>query len=270
MTVATLDTLSLIRKLAAAHRATEGACALVFDADGTLWTCDVGVDAFVDAFERGLLKESVRDALLAEAKEHGLDRATDGERVALDSLDQNALGRHLERAFELGVYAEKSATEMQAWAYGGFNEQELRAHARESLSRHQHASQIHQPLMPILIWARESNVRTVIVSASPQIVVEEAAKSLGFAAADIVAGRLRTNGAHYLPELEEPLPYGEQKAIAGRRVLGDAVWLATFGDSAFDVAMLSQAKLPVAVRPKPELVEQLPTIEGVVRLVEAT
>ncbi len=270
MTVPTLDALALITRLKQAQRSAEGPGALVFDADGTLWTCDVGVDVFVDALERNLLREEVLEALLAEVARHGLDRTSDGSPASFDPRDPSSVGRHLERAFELGIYEEKAATEMQAWAYAGFTESELREHTREALSRHQHTSQIYQPLMPILIWARDAGIRTVIVSASPQIVVEEAARSLGFHPEDIVAGRSKTSSHGYLPELVEPLPYGEQKAIAGRRMLGDAHWLATFGDSAFDAAMLSQAKLPVAVRPKPELVSRLGSIAGAVRFVEET
>src|SRR5262245_32372599 len=107
MTVPTLDALSLIRKLSAVPRAAEGPGAVVFDADGTLWTCDVGVDVFVDALSHGLLKDTAREALLAEVTKHGLDRDADGELVPLSSFDANALGQHLERAFELGIYPEK-------------------------------------------------------------------------------------------------------------------------------------------------------------------
>ncbi len=276
-TIPALDALALIRQLEPLARGAqvaggqqaaggEGARmpgALVCDADGTLWTSDVGIDVFVDALANDLLRDEAREALRREVLAHNLAGDVD-----LDSLDANALGKHLQRAFELGVYAEKPATEMQVWAYAGFTEDELRSHTREALRRSDQDSHIYQPLLPVLIWARDAGLRTVIVSASPQIVVEEAARALDFMPTDIVAGRTTRDGARLLAELSEPLPYGDAKAHAGRRILGDTPWLATFGDSAFDVAMLSEAKLPVAVRPKPELLAQLPSIPGAVRLLD--
>jgi phosphoserine phosphatase len=272
-TIPALDALALIRQLEPLARGAgqeapggEGAGlpgALVFDADGTLWTSDVGIDVFVDALANDLLRDEAREALRREVLAHNLAGDVD-----LDSLDANALGKHLQRAFELGVYAEKPATEMQVWAYAGFTEDELRSHTREALRRSNQDSHIYQPLLPVLIWARDAGLRTVIVSASPQIVVEEAARALDFMPTDIVAGRTTRDGVRLLAELSEPLPYGDAKAHAGRRILGDTPWLATFGDSAFDVAMLSEAKLPVAVRPKPELLAQLPSIPGAVRLLD--
>ncbi len=259
--VPTLDALGVIRRLEALARDTSGAGALVFDADGTLWTCDVGVDVFVDALSRNLLRDEARTALLREVQAHDL-----AGNVDVEALDANALGKHLQRAFELGVYAEKPATEMQVWAYAGLTEDELRHHTRDTLRRSQLHTRIHQPLLPVLIWARDLGLRTVIVSASPQIVVEEAARALDFLPTDIVAGRTTRVGARLGSELEEPLPYGVAKADAGKRLLGDAAWLATFGDSAFDLAMLSQAKLPVLVRPKPELLSEIGALPGAVRL----
>lgn len=265
MTVPSLDALALIRQLEPMARRAKKSCAVVFDADGTLWDGDVGVETFTEALERGLLKEAVREALLGEVREHDLASELElDEEGQAESLDVNVLASRLHRAFELGRYPERAATEMQAWAYAGWTEEELRTHAREALNRRHHISQIYQPLLPVLIWARDQGVRTIIVSASPQVIVEEAARHLGFAPGDIVAGRARRNASGYLPALAEPLPYGPDKVKAGRQIVGSAEWLAAFGDSAFDAEMLSQAKLPVAVRPRPELLERLPAIPGAV------
>lgn len=261
MNLPTLDALALIRLLDPLVRRAERPCALVFDADGTLWSGDVGIDTFTDALAKGLLRDPAREALLAQVLEHGLGTELEERGESPESLDANALGQHLQRAFEQGRYPERAATEMQVWAYAGWTEQELREHAREALNTRQHISQIHQPLVPVLIWAREAGVRTVIVSASPQVVVEEAARTLGFASSDIVAGRPKQGPSGYLPELASPLPYGPGKVRAGRLLLGSATeWIAAFGDSGFDAEMLSQAKLAVGVRPRAELLERLPTL----------
>ncbi len=263
MTTARIDAPALIRQLDPLARRSGGQGAVVFDADGTLWTYDVGINTFIDALELDLLREAARTALLQEVEKHGL---ADSSSLHADA---NALGRILERAFEEDRYAEKAATEMQVWAYAGWSEDELRAHARQSLERHGHSAHLYRPLLPVVQWARDAGLRTVIVSASPQIVVEEAAASLGFSARDIIAGRPKQNSSGFLPELTEPLPYGKDKVSAARRLIGDAAWLATFGDSAFDVDMLAEAHLPVAVRPKDELLERLPRLASAVRFVES-
>jgi phosphoserine phosphatase len=260
----TVDALGLIRSLEPLARRATGTAALIFDADGTLWTGDVGVDTFTDALEKRLLRDEVRDALIAEIFEHGLASDLELEGRSPEDVDVNLLGQQLHRAFELGRYPEQAATEMQVWAYAGWSERELREHARESLNARQHITQVFGPLLPVLIWARDAGLRTVIVSASPQIVVEEAARTLGFAPKDITAGRAKSGPQGFLPELASPLPYGPGKVRAGRLLLGTTEWLAAFGDSGFDAEMLSQAKLAVAVRPRAELLERLDEIPGAV------
>lgn len=256
-TLPSLDALGLIRRLEELARTTKSPAALVFDADGTLWTGDVGVDVFTQACEQGLLRDEAKRALIAEIVEHGLAGELQLEGRDPEDADVNLLGRELQRALERGAYPEQAATEMQVWAYAGWTERELREHTRRTLAQRQHLSRIHHLLLPVLLWARAARIRTVIVSASPQVVVEEAARDLGFDAADIVGGRAKMDEDGYLPALEEPLPYGAGKVRAGAALLGNAEWLAVFGDSGFDAEMLSQAKLPVLVRPRSALLARV-------------
>lgn len=267
LSVPTVDVLDLLGRIEALARETEGSGALVFDADGTLWEGDVGVDTFQAALDQGALREEVRQALIAEVFKHRLEEELELE-GAPEEVDVNLLGQSLLRAFERGIYPERAATEMQVWAYAGWSETELRQHTRSCLLRGQFFSRIRRSLLPLLLRARELGLRTVVVSASPRIVVEEAARHLGFGPGDIVGGRAKGTTTSFLPALAEALPYGSGKVKAGRLLLGNARWLAVFGDSSFDTEMLSEAKLPVAVCPCPELLERLPEIRGAVLLRE--
>lgn len=268
--LASIDALGLIQRLEALARDTKGPAALVFDADGTLWNGDVGVDVFTQATEERLLRDDARQALIAEVLEHDLTEHVAPDGRPIEDLDVNQLGHQLQRALDDGHYPERAATEMQVWAYAGWTERELREHARRTLKQREHLSRIHHGLLPVLLWAREARIRTVIVSASPQVVVEEASRDLGFAPNDIVAGRAQVGAGGYLPALAEPLPYGAGKVHAGRRLLADSEWLAVFGDSGFDAEMLSESKLPVLVRPRSALLERIAELPGAMLFADPT
>ena len=67
--------------------------------------------------------------------------------------------------------------------------------------------------------------------------------------------------------VERPIPYGSGKVTHLRERLGaDRVLYAAFGDNAFDVAMLREARLPVAIRPKARLVERAAEVPALVVL----
>jgi phosphoserine phosphatase len=65
------------------------------------------------------------------------------------------------------------------------------------------------------------------------------------------------------PEMAAALPYGAGKCVAGRALLVGSHWLGAFGDNVFDLEMLLEAELGVAVRPKPALRARLAEIPGV-------
>src|SRR5690606_35972025 len=163
-----------------------------------------------------------------------------------------------------GRYSGLRACEMMVWCYAGLSQSELRQHVRHTLARRTSRVLPYRPLLPLVDWARERGARCLVISASPQIVVEEAARSLGFTAQDVAAGRARHEHDIIQPALSCPVPYAETKATAGRALLEGRAWLACFGDNAFDAAMLRQAWLPVAVRPNRRLSEVLGTVPGAV------
>jgi phosphoserine phosphatase len=239
------DTASLLRLLEEALASAPGDVtpALAFDGDGTLWKCDVGEWAFADALDRKLLGPEPLDALRQAAASAGL--AEDG--------DQNVVGRRIVRAYCSGVFPEDLVCEVMVWGYAGWTEDELRSHARQTQQRHNLAARLNRELEPILDWASVNQVRTIIVSASPQLVVEEAARHLGFEAKDVIGGVSAVDEGRIAARMAAPLPYGPKKRTLASARLGAPRWLGAFGDSAFDMELLEQARVPVLVNPKQAL-----------------
>lgn len=223
--------------------------ALVFDADGTLWAHDVGCMVFDAAAASGAFRESACERLAREAARLGGDPSG-----ALSATD---LVRRIETALAGQSGFERALAELQVWAYVDFSAEELRSLCRDVFSAPTHRAGLHEDVLELASYARERGGRTCVVSASPRIVVEEALRGLGFDSEQIVAGDPKWTDGRIDVGLETPLPYGPQKAIAGRRLLGQTVWLATFGDSAFDLDMMWEAQFAVGIGTKPQLLGRL-------------
>jgi phosphoserine phosphatase len=231
----------LVRELAARSGSSEAA--LVFDADGTLWFADVGDDVFLATIERGLIKDDSREALSLVASRHNLPAGGSATQIA----------RTLRDAFRAGWLPERDVFEVMAWCYAGWTLDELLDHAQGVLTRGQIARRLNPELAPVLDWARRAGLRTVVVSASPRPIVEIAARLWDFAPESIVAATPAVHAGRIVSRLASPLPYGTAKVEAARQLLGQRSWLASFGDSAFDLEMMLCARVAVAVSPKPEL-----------------
>jgi phosphatidylglycerophosphatase C len=238
------------------HFDTQEPCVLAFDGDGTLWSGDVGEDVFRFAVTHGRLREAARAALDAQASARGFEVFA----------DPNATAMHLFDMYVAGRYPERDICELMTWCYAGHSLSEMRELAREALAATQHATRLHEELRPILEHARERDVRTVVISASPRASVEEASRAWGFAPEDIAASTPRVEGDQIVSAMAGALPYAAGKVAAGRALLGTARWVASFGDNVFDLEMMREAALGVAVRPKPALEARLAEIAGVLRL----
>jgi phosphoserine phosphatase len=217
--------------------------AIAFDGDGTLWSGDVGEESFAAACRAGKVSASLLAKLGAEAKAFGVDGSGTASELAF----------RLFEAYRAGHYPELRVCELMIWCYADWTESELRQHVR-SAAREPHSQVIpYEPLVPILTWARARSIRCIVVSASPKLVVEECARSLGFASEDIAAGHTTVEAGRLSATLAEPVPYAAAKVTAGRALMGDRHWLCTFGDNVFDLDMLQVARLGIAVRPKDRL-----------------
>lgn len=229
---------------------------LAFDGDGTLWSGDVGEDVFNHAVTRSLLREEAREALEREALAYGIEHGG----------TPSELAERLCEAYLAGVYPERSACAMMTWCYAGLSAAELLALTRHAFAQADLADRLHRELEPVLNFAREVGLRVVVVSASPQLIVEEAVSLWGIAASDVTASRPAFDGEQIAGRLAAPVPYAEAKPLALRALAPDHELLASFGDNVFDIELLRAARLGVAVRPKPALRMRLPELTGVVVL----
>ena len=229
---------------------------LAFDADGTLWSGDVGEDVFHLATKIESIREHARPALAELARKYGID--ADGA--------PNQLARRLFDGYLSGTLPEREACSMMSWCYAGWSVEELRAHTRRTFEETHLAGRLYLGLDFVFELARAHGVRILVVSASPQVVVEEAAALWGVPAEDVVACRPAVGADGILPELEAPVPYAAEKPAALARKTGGRSILASFGDNVFDFELLRAAALAVAVRPKPGLRARLAELNGVVVL----
>jgi phosphoserine phosphatase len=238
----------------------EPGAALLFDADGTLWSDDVGHIAFEYACRHDLLRDAAREGLRREALGAGLspnDRASAAE-----------LGLALLDAYFEHRYDEKAAAEAMVWCYAGFDEVELRRLVRDAFAEARHDDFLHHNVLELAAWARERGAETYVVSASPLLVIEEATASLGFRRSHLAGGRAATRAGLFEPRLEGELPYGPTKVTAGRSLSGDRPWLAAFGDSGFDLDLLAGARQAVGIGKKSALIDGLGRLPAAVLLSE--
>jgi phosphatidylglycerophosphatase C len=229
---------------------------LAFDADGTLWSGDVGDDVFRFAVRNGRLREAARAEIEREATTRGFDTFA----------DVNATAEHLFEAYLARRYPEREMCELMTWCYAGHTLAEMKQLAVEALAASGHAERLHRELAPVLKCARERGLRAIVVSASPRATVELAASAWGFAPQDIAASTPQLSSGVIAPHMDGVVPYAAAKCVAGRALLGSTHWLASFGDNVFDLEMLLEAEVGVVVRPKPALRARLTEIPGVVLL----
>jgi phosphoserine phosphatase len=227
---------------------------LAFDGDGTLWSGDVGEDVFEAALEQSLIREAALPSLQETAACH--DLAASGS--------PTAIAARIYRAYREGRFPEDVVCEVMTWCYAGWKLDELAEFVSETLRRKRLNRRLNRKLEPILQYAKSARLRCVIISASPRVIVERAASHWCFATCDIAAAQAQVHDGVVLPALAVAVPYGPSKKSSGRALFGDAEWLASFGDSAFDIDMLLAAKLGVAVTPKPALRQALPSLPSVV------
>jgi phosphatidylglycerophosphatase C len=238
-----------------AERASPGA-ALAFDADGTLWSGDIGIDAFEALLAKRGVRPPALSALRSEAESFGLEVVDDA----------NEQARALYRAYQRGVYPEGRAFSMMAWAFAGHREQEMRAFACQLVEDVALATRIHAEVLPIIRWAFGQSMARLVVSASPIAVVQVAIEALALPMTEILAMSPAVERGIVQSRLLSPVTYGAGKIEALRAGAPDRALLGAFGDSVFDLPMLCQAEVAVAVRPKPELRAHAASCPGLIEL----
>lgn len=245
----------VIERLEAAR--VPGPSGLAFDADGTLWSGDVGEDVFEWACNEELLRGEAEEALVRAATIHGV--SPDGS--------PSELATALYAGYRSGRVTELVMCEIMTWCYAGFSEAELRHLARRAFSARKLAGRRREILTPVFDWAARAALRVIVVSASPFPIVAEGLALVGIEASCLGAARAEQTEDHViLPALADPVPYAAQKPVVGRRLLAGHDWLGSFGDNAFDVDMLRAARVGVAVCPKPALNRRLHELTNTVVL----
>ncbi|MBX3259171.1 MAG: haloacid dehalogenase-like hydrolase [Labilithrix sp.] len=241
-------------------RAREPGGAIAFDGDGTLWSGDVGEDFFEALLARGV-RDAARDALVREAAEEGIDA----------SGDPRAIARRIHAAYLAGSFPEERVCEIMTWAAAGWSRAELDRFCEGVVVSIGLRDRLHGEAIHVVEHARRVGIDVLLVSASPRAIVEQAARVVGIDLANAMAAREAYDAVGIVQSsVERPIPYGPGKVTHLRARLGaERVLYAAFGDNAFDVAMLREARHPVAVRPKARLVERAAEVPELVVLERA-
>src|SRR5262249_1898682 len=152
-----------------ALRKTEGAV-VAFDADGTLWSGDVSEDVFEAALVADGIREAALEALRNAARAYDLS----------DTGTPNELARALYTAYRRGDFPERAVVEMMTWCYAGWDASELDRFARQVLAERRLRERLRSQLEPVLEYVRAQGLKTVVISASPRLIVEPAAALWSF------------------------------------------------------------------------------------------
>jgi phosphoserine phosphatase len=231
--------------------------ALSFDGDGTLWAGDVGEDFFGALLEDGV-HEPAREALAREAAAENVDASGTAKEIA----------HRIHEAYLAGTFSEERICEIMTWAAAGRSQTELDGFCAEVIEAVGLRGRLHGETIRVVEHARRVGVEVFLVSASPRAIVEQAAKLVGIDLAHTIAAREACDAAGIIQcAVQRPIPYGDGKVTRLRERLGtERVLYAAFGDNAFDVPMLREARLPVAIRPKARLVDRAAEIPALVML----
>lgn len=243
------DALSLLD----AHARPAGAGVAAFDGDGTLWAGDIGEDYLHALLEEDRFTDEAARLFADEASRAGI--ATTGR--ARDDLAA------LFRAYVAGAFAEDRICGLIALAVAGRELGPVAAFATEVVRARGVASRLHDEAIGIATACRDRGLEVVLVSASPRAVVVAAAAVVGLAENAVIAVTPRETGGRVGTTLDEPIPYGEGKAIRLRERIGARELVVCAGDNAFDMAMLRLARFPYAIRPKDRLraiADELPAL----------
>jgi phosphoserine phosphatase len=231
--------------------ATASPAVIATDADGTLWTGDVGED-WLTALEGGEARVNL-DHLRDLTTRAGLGQVSSTSEVV----------RVARAAYEDGSLDEVTYFDLVALSFGGVDDRVARAAVRDALVAANLAARLVPETRAVLRGARAAHHRVVVVSASPRLVVEEALSLAGVIVEHVIGiepmeGHLRTR---------TPRPYGAGKASHLDAFRGAANVHVALGDSGFDAAMLARAATPLAVRPKQSLVAIAAEVPGLRLLV---
>ncbi len=206
---------------------------LASDADGTLWSGDVGED-WLDALATTSLGPQLAH-LPAVADAFAL----------MPWVDASTLVHAARDAYRRGALVELDYFRFVAATLGP-RPDDLRRPVREALE-HACLSQRNLPeSVELLRGLVARGHRLAVLSASPTVVVQEALSLAGIEP-DATIGFEPDTQSDTHPRIA---PYADGKRMLIDSLRGAAPLLVAMGDSTFDAAMLAGARVPLAVRPK--------------------
>lgn len=238
---------TLVERLSAARTSQD--CSdplLAFDADGTLWSGDVGNDLFEALIKARGVREDAHEALVREANEFGIT-------VSANATD---LAQTLFEAHEAGKYPEDRCFAMMAWVFAGWSLEETITFSRNVVQESNLEKRLHRFLDPVFDWAQKENVAVWVVSASAKWMVEIGVQTFGIPNDQVIGMTPRIENGFVMAELAGLPIYGPNKPLVLREKCPRGTLIGGFGDSSYDVPLLQMAKQGVGVRPKASLVNR--------------
>ena len=193
-----------------------GSGVVVFDADGTLWSNDVGVDFF--DWEVHTSRLLAGPLLEARRLRQAFDNGEIGDREMWSALATSQVG------LEEAVVADWAAT----------------------FFRREYRTRVFAPMRALVAALQRAGVEVWICSASQRWIVEAGARDMGVPTDRVVAVAARVADGRITDQLIEPMPYKAGKVAAIRQVIGRTPDL-VFGNSEGDAEMLAFARIAAIV-----------------------
>ena len=229
-----------------------GQALLAFDADGTLWTGDIGSAVFHEFCRNNWLKEAALPHLNQLLRQLNLSAESTASLAAT----------RLFQAYSQGIFDERQTCAMMTTCYAGFELSELQSKVRHFLHQENFADNQIPESTALKNWAALKGLSCVIVTASPHWLVSLGLEAISWPPYLVLGAECLIKEG--IISADEPafVPYAEGKWEKLRKFVGCRRILAAFGDSHFDLQLLLSAEYGRAIRPKASLLASLPFNES--------
>ncbi len=218
--------------------------AVATDADGTLWSTDVGDELFTDLAERHDFRGSARDGLRERARAW-LDP---------DALDDLALAHALMAFYRAGTISIGDICALQAEAVGERSEDDLaQLYARVAARV---AATVRPEVRALLQTLTARGFTVHVVSGSLGDAVAACMRAAELPHTTVAGATLARDGAWVQGRCVGEIPLFEGKV---RALSAAGAWPAALGlgDGGWDVTFLRDVFAPVLVHPKPALLDAM-------------
>lgn len=218
--------------------------AVATDADGTLWSTDVGDELFLDLGERRDFRGLAGEKLRARAA------AVLGE----PPDDDHALAQAIMAKYRAGEVSIEAMCELQAEAVGDRTEEDLDALYTRVAERV--AATVRPEVRVLLTTLFEQGYAVHVVSGSLGDAVAKCLVRAEIPFTSATGAVLAREGGRVLATCARAAPLFDGKV---RALDGLGAWPASLGlgDGGWDVTFLRDVHLPVLVHPKPALLEAM-------------